>query len=675
MYAELKKQRTHRRHSPLRAALLGALLLSLVEPALAVDSCETNFKADGNPQDGLRFSTWKIIPNIDIHSTLEQMQYIAQKNGFQVDPVSYQSTDGTLTIHQKATAFARGFPLLISAKKSENSVAISTQLPTGMQAKPQDVRNSMCGMLGGIGTDGKGEYVASHTPATAAGNETQASSQPTSSYLPPTKLASTSTASINETCDANFFGTLDTTIGRSFTTWVPVANPDPRDTIAQFKQAATLGGFEVGAEDYHGTEGTLTVSLKSTDKSKGFPFHIYVDKALGAISIATRVNPNQETPIDGTRHLMCSMIALATGAPLPATSSPSSGASIGGIHFRNPFKKQQSVIEQGAQKQNERTKIYRDAMDALFQRALAAGKSIVIIPSINLDNKYAPGELKDKHPEFWADETSTTIWQGVTDPKNVFKVGFDASIDKTGLHGYVYEFTAGKSYYLAYIVNPDTYTVTGNTHEVERASMPQASSTKKSTKPELGQVSLAEAKNTEFYETQEWFNAVYRDRTIQSDYCTLEMVGGPCVQWNSSTQTVRDQVDAGGWKTVTKSRLADGLVVATKLTKEFASFKVAPGEAILVDGFFAEYPNTSFDNEACQQVTESKLQCDITQYGLIRVPGRIDDLKNQNVAAEETGLPNLAKILSAVKYRPMKVTAVPGSFVSGWGQNYLLKDH
>ena len=486
-----------------------------------------------------------------------------------------------------------------------------------------------------------------------------------------TPWRSTTIASVNDTCDAFFHDTVDPTVGRNFTSWVAVADLDAHGAIAQMKRAASSAGLDVRAEDYHGTAGSLTLFVKNPAEGDGFPMFVDVDGALGVVSVHMRANPGQFVGSAEAKQLICGLVGEAGGTPLPAEKK-NGGRSLFSNPFKSAAKRQQEAAQEQDKKRDNLKQLYFGAMDALYQRALAAGKAIVMMPSVNLDAKYADGEVQLKHAQFWADETSTTIWQAADEPKNVIKVGYDAAAYKTGLHGYFHHFAADRAFYLLYIVDPGTYSITGHTVEVERSTLPEASSTKKSAKPTLGQISLRPVKNTEYYQTQAWFDAVYADRTIKSDYCSLIIDGGPCVQWNSSTSTVRDQLSDGGYRTITQATKVDGLVVATKLTREFASFKVAPGEAVMVDGFYAQQPNVQFDKDACA-LESGGLQCDMREYTLVRIPAHLEDLKNAQAQASLQFLPGLNKILDSMQLRQPQVAAKGGNFAGALGQNFTLK--
>lgn len=486
-----------------------------------------------------------------------------------------------------------------------------------------------------------------------------------------TQWRSTTIASVNDTCDAFFYDSVDPTIGRNFTSWVAVADLDTPAAIARLKGAASSAGLDLRGEDVHGTEGSLTLFVKNPAEGDGFPMFVDLDSALGVISVHMRANPGQFVGSKEAKRLLCGLVGDAGGTPLPADKK-NGGRSL----FSNPFKSAATRQQEAAQEQSKKVdnlrQLYFGAMDALYQRALAAGKAIVMIPSINLDAKYADGESQVKHAQFWADETSTTIWQATDDPKNIIKVGYDASAYKTGQHGYFHHFAADRAFYLLYIVNPGTYSITGHTVEMERTTLPEASGGKKAAKPALGQISLMPTKNTEYYQTQSWFDAVYADRTVKSDYCAAAIVGGPCVQWESSRSTVRDQLSEGGYRTITQAKKVDGLVIATKLTRDFATFKVAPGEAVMVDGFYAQDPSVKFDKDACA-LQSGGLQCDMREYSLVRIPAHLEDLKNANAQQSLQFLPGLTKILGTMQLRQPTVAAKGGNFAGALGQNFTLK--
>lgn len=452
-------------------------------------------------------------------------------------------------------------------------------------------------------------------------------------------------------CYANYYGAIDP-INRVHSTFTLAEISNLQATMTRFKQAATQAGYQIKGESYNNKEGILIITQPATGALPPVGYQIVINQDLGTISIAARETTQQANNNRDVDYRMCSLIASATDKPV--------------------LMQQAELLDQNelAQQREINKKIRSDALDQILQRALASGKSLVIMPALNLDSKYTLNQaINEEKTAFWADQTSTTIWQNIDNPKDILKVGYDESLRNKGLQGYVNAFVVGKSYYYIFIVNPGTYTISGHGYELKQVQMPAVSNKQLSTqKARLGQIFLTETENVEFYKTQEWSDAVYANRTVSQSYCTLTHVpSGNCLAWGSTNYVVQDQVQAGGWNTRTNSKLVSGLIVAANLSQNFASFKVNKGELVVVDGFVAEYPNASYNTDACQPLSQSTIQCALTQYSLIRVPAHLKDIQHLT-----TNLPTLSKLLPSAEYRQTTVKAAPGASVSGWGQIYTL---
>jgi hypothetical protein len=409
-----------------------------------------------------------------------------------------------------------------------------------------------------------------------------------------------------------------------------------------------------------------------------FPFEMQFDAALGAVAFVIRTNPQQNLDEDKLKWFACSTIALATATPMPEIPKK------GGIHLRNPFKNERKEAEKAAIDHGENV---QKTKDALYTRALASGKAIVIVPVLNPGIKYKDRPITDltaggeASPQYLMDTTSVIVWQNQDDAKSRLQVGVQTKLDEIGLRGalsHFYDAGTPNAEYFIYIVNPGTYRLLGNRYELARESIPKMSSARWSEKPAIGFASLVGKSNTEFYQTQQWFDATYGSKqVVDGSYCSI-MVSTPsvvgCGQWQETSHTETTVVDPGGWRTVTDARKVDGLAIATKLTRDFASFKVAPGETILVDGLMATSHNTGIDTDACKQQADNLVGCAIANYTLYRIPAKKDAV-DRNVPGDN--FPGLRKAFAAAQYRPLKMSATamestPGTFEASWTQPYTL---
>ena len=251
---------------------------------------------------------------------------------------------------------------------------------------------------------------------------------------------------------------------------------------------------------------------------------------------------------------------------------------------------------------------------------MVAGKSLVIVPAINLDRKYTGDEaVNEKKWAFRTDVTATTIWQNKANARDVIRVGPDEPFNEVGLHGYVSTFVAGNAQYFVYIVNPGTYTVAGNTYETTANAMSQLGTQQKPGRSPLGQIALLPKKNTDFIQSQEWFNAQFRDREVTDTYCSSVFVqSGGCAFWATEKRTVSEMTGRGmeDRHPGEVRRRAGGLDPAQA---RICFVQRRGGEAIVIDGLYPTPPNADYDKQACE-IVSGQIQCDLTRYTLTRIP-------------------------------------------------------
>ncbi|MCA8064139.1 hypothetical protein [Burkholderia sp. AU38729] len=615
----------------LRLTFLGLMLGLGWHHAAAAAGCEDNFKREADTGAGTRFSTFATVPGLDARNAIAQLKQIAAGDGFLIGDEHYTGSTGQLTIQQQQSDRARGFAITLKANQDLKTLSVATTLPAGMQAAPEAIRGGMCGMLGRVDMS-----------RSAASTGVAATAPASSGDAFPGAPAFT-------TCTYNFRPALDGVTGRHYTTWLPIKALNPADAAARLTQAATAANLSVTSNERHGTltEVTLVQPLPDQGEKRAFPIRFMLEESLGVISVVARLNPKQEMDDDTLRKEICSLVAAATAAPPGESKEP-------------PALPRERKLER-----------WHAGIDWLINRAVVAGKSLVIVPAINLDRKYTGDEaVNEKKWAFRTDVTATTIWQNKANARDVIRVGPDEPFNEVGLHGYVSTFVAGNAQYFVYIVNPGTYTVAGNTYETTANAMSQLGTQQKPGRSPLGQIALLPKKNTDFIQSQEWFNAQFRDREVTDTYCSSVFVqSGGCAFWATEKRTVSEMTEPAGWKTVTREKSVDGLAVSTRLKREFASFSVAAGEAVVIDGLYPTPPNADYDKQACE-IVSGQIQCDLTRYTLTRIPA--DMAHVQGLASDPGFYPRATRILSNARYRPLKLLGKPGELRSVYGQDYSL---
>jgi len=674
--------------------LLGILALCLSTGALAQDAC--SFKSGGDKATGLTFGASVTLPGLTSHGAIAQMKGIAPGDGFDIGQDSYQGSQGSLTLHQKAAGNARGFPLFVAATDA-GALSIDMTLPAGMTAKPDDVRRELCGMLTRVKSTGG--------PAVAAASDSHASPAGSNANTAFNAAALFGPVDTTKLCMTNFTMAMGESEGNSYATWSMASSVDPHDAIATMKKfIAGVKDFQVLTEDYHGHEGELTVMMKSADTvrdkafrlggpdTRGFPFHITVDGDLAAISFVAQVNPDQTNIVSArVEYQACGLIAGATHSELPPAPSDSAEGNMPleqkpASRFAGLFKSRKTRAQEATQQVDDKVKARQEAAATLYRRAIASGKAVVVMPMVDIGEKYKnmppPTPGTDSFLDYTVDRDSTIIWQKNGEPNSVLKVGYTQSIDRIGLHGYLTGVDEGKSYYMFYIVDPGTYSLVGNTYKLLRMDFPEMSGKQWQAKPKIGIASMTATKEKEYYQTQEWYAAQYGTRTVSDgSYCDIMDVGsGGCVHMSEATHNETVTTDPGGWRNTLKAKMVNGVAMATKLTHPFATLTVGSGEAVVADGFYDDSYATGINTDGCNQADSNLVNCTIKNFTLYRIATRVSDIKdgaNDVFAAQYLVNNRLPFSTDILKARDVNVSAKPaeakiGTFEAGWAKPYVL---
>lgn len=127
-----------------RIPALAAAALTL-PAAAAASSCEENFQTVGDPRNGLLFATSVIVADLKVPSGLAQLRAIARAAGYEPGGDMVQAGTGELSLLQTSNRP----PLVIRATvASGGEVTLGLKLAQGQRARPEDVREEFCSMLG-----------------------------------------------------------------------------------------------------------------------------------------------------------------------------------------------------------------------------------------------------------------------------------------------------------------------------------------------------------------------------------------------------------------------------------------------------------------------------------------------------------------------------------------------
>lgn len=313
------------------------------------------------------------------------------------------------------------------------------------------------------------------------------------------------------------------------------------------------------------------------------------------------------------------------------------------------------------------------ATDDLFEAALASGMAVVVTTTINLDSQQYDFENNDDAVRFEKLRTGTAVWRNRANPKRVLHVGNNMKAEKIGVHGSHYQTVFGRTLYQVYIVEPGQYDLMGSVYNSPRTTAPNPQANRDITPSPLGLVTLVEKAFSEFDRGQRWQDPQYQTETVNQSYCAaVRVVSGECVSWGNNAYDVTRQTSAGGWVADIKERKVASIEAYSDLKKPFATFEVAPGEAVLVDGFYPEAPNVGFEQSDCRRVANDKLDCQLSALYMVRIPTGLQEFRSASDPSKY-GYMKMSKALANLQYRPVKLNAKPVEDDSIWGETYVLE--
>lgn len=325
----------------------------------------------------------------------------------------------------------------------------------------------------------------------------------------------------------------------------------------------------------------------------------------------------------------------------------------------------------------------RSMVDKTLSDAIANGMSIVIVPTINMAEKYkglGSNEILVKaEKEFTADRTFTLNWAREGSSDIALRTGnirylfgsLDMKSKNDGAPDSFYQIVEGPILYQVYVVVPGTYDLVGQSAEIHETSAPQAEWNRTYRGSTIGTLSLKEGKSPKYYRAVEWQNATIDTKERRGTFCTsVFVVSGNCAYWEKKSWQESYVSRPAGYYNALKSEPVDSVIVEHRLTRPFASFSVATGEAILIDGLFAEYPNSNFPVGDCSRTQPDSVLCPLTGYTLAKLYGAEEGFRKIDYSGEL--VPKFEKIAAKVVYRPLKMYATEGGQNSRWGPSYTM---
>lgn len=121
--------------------------------------------------------------------------------------------------------------------------------------------------------------------------------------------------------------------------------------------------------------------------------------------------------------------------------------------------------------------------DALYPVALKAGQAILVIPTLNVEYKYAGHSAAELttvlQRQYEADLSFLLHWEKEGDPGKKLLTGYSRNAmyykyRGVGASGTFYQVTGGPSLYQVYVVEPGTYNLVGQSFEIRETSAPKS---------------------------------------------------------------------------------------------------------------------------------------------------------------------------------------------------------
>lgn len=125
-------------------------------------------------------------------------------------------------------------------------------------------------------------------------------------------LLATATIHAQNECAANFKVSGDPRNGSSYLTYVTIPQMDIHSALGQVEKIALDNGLVVGAENYEGNEGTLTVVRKDKSgllhQNRGYPILIKANKTNSRLIMALQLNQGQVSTAENMQNFMCGIL-------------------------------------------------------------------------------------------------------------------------------------------------------------------------------------------------------------------------------------------------------------------------------------------------------------------------------------------------------------------------------
>jgi hypothetical protein len=336
-----------------------------------------------------------------------------------------------------------------------------------------------------------------------------------------------------------------------------------------------------------------------------------------------------------------------------------------------------AIFKKDCRKAEAQTLQAANEIDKIFPLALKEGKAVVVIATLDMGYKYPDAPSWENNRADHVTDTGTSVavelgttveWRNIAQSDKKLIVGEGRPFAKVGGSGFLLELPGkGPVKYQVYIVDPGTYRLSRITHPMPRTSLPVADGTASIDKSYVGSIDLTETIFNETKFESQWFNEQWSTRPPYQECAVVHVTAG-CVElrWVYGEEYISREA---GYYDVSVAVPAPGLNVDIGINGEFASFSVQASEAIVVDGFFPQPPNTRFSTADCEKSDAKSMVCDIEAVDLLYLQASADVLHSHDYST--IGMPRFNQILGKAQLRPLDVKARPVS-KSGLGAIYQL---
>lgn len=134
-----------------------AYLMALAAFCGVLHAGPCDFKAEGDPRNGLLFTATSQLPGLSVKSALGQLQGLATEGGYQLGNELLQDNSGELSFTQTSNN-----PALVIWARADASgrISLTMKLARGQKVEPAAVEAEFCSMLGKIKAGKEGETIA-----------------------------------------------------------------------------------------------------------------------------------------------------------------------------------------------------------------------------------------------------------------------------------------------------------------------------------------------------------------------------------------------------------------------------------------------------------------------------------------------------------------------------------